>query len=48
MEKLGFGNFTYVIIAVYFAYFESFIMYKNTRRPRYVSKKAYNCSVQEL
>ena len=26
---------------VYFAYFESFIMYRNTCRPRYVSKKAY-------
>ena len=33
-------NFMYVIVAVYFAYFESFIVYKNTRRPRYVSKKA--------
>ena len=39
---------TYVIVAVYFAYFESFIVYRNTRRPRYVSKEAYNCSVREL
>ena len=48
MEKWGFGNFMYVIVAVYFAYFESFIVYTNTRSPRYVSEKAYNCSVQEL
>ena len=34
-----------VIVAVYFTYFESFIVYKNTRRPCYVSEKAYNCSV---
>ena len=47
-EIVFFCNFTYDIVAVYFAYFESFIVYKNTRRPRYVPKKAYNCSVQEL
>ena len=28
-----------IIGAVYFAYFESFIVYRNSRRPRYVSKK---------
>ena len=44
-EIKGFGNFTYVIVAVYFA---KFIMYRNTRRPCFVSKKAYNCSIWEL
>ena len=39
-----FSNFLYVIVAVYFTYFESF----NTRRPYYVSEKAYNCLVQEI
>ena len=33
MEKLGFSNFTYVIVAVYFNTFESVIVYRNTRRP---------------
>ena len=32
MEKLGFDNFTYVIVAVYFAYFESVMVYRNTPR----------------
>ena len=27
------GNFTYVIVAVYFTIFESLIVYRNTRRP---------------
>ena len=41
-KELGFefGNFTYVIAVVYFAYNQSFIMYINTRRPCYVSEKA--------
>ena len=34
----GFGNITYVTVMVYFAYFESFIVYGNTHRPCYVSK----------
>ena len=33
---------SYVIVAVYFAYFQSF---RNNRRPRYVSN---NCSIWEL
>ena len=40
-----FSHFLYVIVAVYFMYFESFIVYKNIRRPCYVSEKAYNCPV---
>ena len=48
MEKLGLWQFTYVIVTVYFVCFERFIVYKNTNRPRYVSKKAQNCSVQEV
>ena len=34
--KSGFVNCMYVIVMVYFAYFESFIVYRNTHRPRYV------------
>ena len=37
-----------VIVAVYYTYFERFIVYKNTRRPCYVSEKAYNYTVQEI
>ena len=36
----------YVIVAVYFAYFESFIVYRNTRRPRYVSKRLINAALR--
>ena len=38
LEKLGFGNFTYVIVAVYIAYF---IVSRNICSPCYASKKAY-------
>ena len=38
---MGFWQIYVCHCAVYFAYFESFIMYKNTHRSRYVSKKAY-------
>ena len=41
----GFSNFTYVIVAVYFTYFDSFI---NTCRPCYVYKKAYKPSAPEF
>ena len=37
---LGFGNFTYVIVTVYFTAFESAIVSRNTRKPCYVSKRA--------
>ena len=32
-EDLGFGNFTYVILTVYFTAFESVIVSRNTRTP---------------
>ena len=44
----GFSNFTYVIVAVYFITFESVTVYRNTRRPCYVSKRAYRCHVREF
>ena len=44
----GFGNFTYVIVTVYFTAFESVIVSRNTRRPCYVSKRAYSCRVREF
>ena len=40
MEKSGFSDFMYVIVAVYFTTFESVTMYRNTRRPCYVTKRA--------
>ena len=46
MEKLGFGNFAYVIVALHFAIFESLIVYRNTHRPCYVSKRAYGCRIR--
>ena len=36
------------IVAVYFTTFESLIVYRNTQRPCYMSKRAYSCSVQEF
>ena len=45
-EEEGFGNFTYVIVAVYFTAFECVIVSRNTRRPCYVSKRAYSCRVE--
>ena len=48
LEKLGFGNFTDVIVTVYFTVFESVIMSRNTRRPCYVSKRAYSYRVREF
>ena len=33
MERLGFSNFTYVIVAMYFTTLESVIVYRNTCRP---------------
>lgn len=38
----GFSNFACVTVATYFTYFESLIVYLTTRRPCYVSIKAYN------
>ena len=35
---MGFCNFTYVIVVVYFITFESLIMYRDTRKIYYVSK----------
>ena len=37
----------YVIVAVHFTYFESFV-YKNTCRPCYMSEKPYNSPVREF
>ena len=50
VEKSGFSNFTYmyVAVAVYLATFESVIVYRNTRGPCYVSKRAYSCRVPEF
>ena len=48
LEKLGFGNFIYVIVTVYFTAFESVIVSRNTRRSCYVSKRAYSCRVREF
>ena len=48
MEKSGFCNFTYVIVAVYFTTFESHIVYRNTRRPCYVSNRDHCCRVREF
>ena len=39
LEKLGFWQFTYVIVTVYFIAFESVIVSRNTCRPCYVSKR---------
>ena len=36
MEKSGFSDFTYVIVAVYLTNFWSVIVSRNTRRPLYV------------
>ena len=41
------GNFTYTIVAVYFTTFESLIVYRNTRSPCYVSKRAHSCCVRQ-
>ena len=38
-------HFTYVIVAVYFTTFESLTVSRNTRRPCYISKRAYSCHV---
>ena len=38
----------YVIVAVYFSTFESVIVSRNTRRPCYVSERAYNCRIWEF
>ena len=34
---MGFSNFTYVIVTMYFTTFKSVIVSRNTRRPCYVS-----------
>ena len=41
----GFSNITHIIVAMYF---EGLIVYRNTRRPCYVSKRAYSCRVGEF
>ena len=48
LEKLGFINFTYVNVTVYFTAFESVIISRNTHRPCYVSKRAYSCRIREF
>ena len=44
MENWWFSNFPYVIEKVYLTYFEIFNVYKNTRRPCYVSEKGLKLS----
>ena len=39
------GSSTYVIVAVYFSTFESLIVSRNTRRPCYISERAYSCHI---
>ena len=48
MEKSAVSNFLYVFGTVYFTYFESFNVYKNTCRLCYVFEKACNCPVLEI
>ena len=45
-KNRGFSNFTYVTVAVNFTAFESVIVFRNTRRPGYVSKRAYSGPVR--
>ena len=39
---------TNIIVAMYFTSFEGLILYRNTRRPCYVSERAYSCRVREF
>ena len=48
LEKSGFSKITHIIVAMYFTTFEGLIVYRNTRRPCYVSKRAYSCRVGEF
>ena len=41
-------SYMHVIAAMYFTTFESLIVYRNARRPCYVSKRAYSCLVREF
>ena len=48
LEKSGFSKITHIIVTMYFTTFEGLIVYRNTRRPCYVSKRAYSCRVREF
>ena len=39
LKKSGFSKITHIIVAMYFTTFEGLIVYRNTRRPCYVSKR---------
>ena len=39
LEKFGFSKITHIIVVMYFTTFEGLIVYRNTRRPCYVSKR---------
>ena len=48
-KKKGFSNFTYVIVYnSVFTAFESFIVYRNTPRPCYLSKRAAGFESSDL
>ena len=47
-EKEDRKKFFFVIVAVYFTTSESLIVYRNTRRPCYVSKRTYSCYGQKF
>ena len=48
LKKSGFSKITHIIVAMYFTTFEGLIVYRNTCRPCYVSKRAYSCCVGEF
>ena len=48
LKKSGFSKIIHIIVAMYFTTFEGLIVYRNTRRPCYVSKRAYSCRVGEF
>ena len=48
LKKSGFSKITHIIVAMYFTTFEGLIVYRNTRRQRNVSKKAYSYHVGEF
>ena len=47
-EEEEFSKITHIIVAMYFTTFEGLIVYRNTRRSCYVSKRAYSCRVGEF
>ena len=47
-KNWGVANFTNVIVAAYLTYFECFIVYRNTRRPPYVSKRLITAAFEQF